>query len=255
MPEKDYVMLIRTSHLLLIPALTASLLLTATAATAQQVVPPSPVSAPVQSEARAQALLLNAKTVAVVDLGVDANFPPGDTNGVRMFTNVLASWGRYQIVAPGQKADVTLQVEGLTRTGWVSATDDSAGYTTYNPYYRLSVIDPATGDSLWDIAAPVITGKPALFQMSVRNLLSAVKTFEGVPLTKQELKDARYLDHERAKGGWLIAGLVVALVGGAVVGGIEMHNAFDNSVNAQKQSGIQWCINNHVSMAQCPANY
>lgn len=247
-------MTFRSAHLLVIPALSFSILLTSTAATAQQ--PASPAAAPTSAatETDAYSLLQTAKTVSVVDLGTDANFPPANINGGRLFKSALLSWGRYTVVPNGAPADVTLQVQGLTRTGWVGATDDTAGYTTYWPYYRLTVIDPKTGDALWDITTPAFRGKSHgqdLAQMSVRNLLSGLKVFEGVALTRKEQKDFNYLDRQRAKGGWIGLGILVGFVGLAAGGALLAHHEFEKSVEDGKQQQRAFCNANNIPLSEC----
>jgi hypothetical protein len=242
-------MTFRTSHCLLIPVLSFSMFLTTTAADAQEVVPPVAVPSSAASEARAQSLLLSAKTVSLVDLGTDANFPPGDLNGSRKIGDLLTSWGRYQVLPNSSKADVTLHIEGLTRTGYVSPTDDSAGYTTYSPFYKVTIVDPVSGEALWDITTPVLSGKSRgedLFQMSLRNVVSSLKTFEGLPLSQKELKDVRYLDRQRTKGAWMIAGLSIVLVGAAVGTGIIMKDKYDAAVARDNEQSHEFCVEHHI---------
>jgi hypothetical protein len=126
-------------------------LLPAIAADAQQ--PKSVVAAPVP------ALLLNAKTVFISNAGADSGLFPhpfsGDPDrGYNEFYANVESWGRYQIVADPDQADLIFELQLMAPSG-PSNADKSKGASDPLPMVRLVIYDRPTHYVLWALTESI----------------------------------------------------------------------------------------------------
>jgi hypothetical protein len=71
----------------------------------------------------------------------------------------LARWGRFDVVASRDKADIVLAVSGPNAVGTVVTSDSSGGYPPQSRapegdpvpsgFTRISILDPKSGKPLW----------------------------------------------------------------------------------------------------------
>ena len=236
--------------------LTYTLLVTQFAYAAQPVQSPSPQLVPAASEAAAQSRLLSAKNIYIADDGADEHFPGSPTEADHAFAASLRTWGRYNIVPTAQEADLVLQLRAGVNRSYVAGSDDSYGAYVYNPFFRLTIADPATLDPLWVITVPVLTGnrkkdKADLLNVSAGNLTSQLKLLTNTPLTARETADLRepaVLSHKRTA---LALGLIVGVVAVGIGGGFLLHHEYENSLADQKQTADAWCTANHIPLSEC----
>jgi len=237
--------------------LTYALLFTQFAQAAQPVQSTSsPQLVPGNSEATAQSRLLSAKNIYIADDGADEHFPGSPTEAEHAFAASLRAWGRYNIVPTAQEADIVLQVRAGVNRSYVPASDDSYGSYVYNPFFRLTIAEPATLDPLWVITVPVLTGhrkgdRADLFNVSAANLTSQLKLLTNTPLTAQETADLREPVIRRHRRNALMVGVIVGVVAVGVGGGLLLHHAYENSVSNQKQQQDAFCTANHIPLSEC----
>lgn len=236
--------------------LTYALLFTQFAYAAQPMQAPSPQLVPAASEAAAQSRLLSAKNIYIADDGADEHFPGSPTEAEHAFAASLRAWGRYNIVPTAQEADVVLQVRAGVKSSYVPSSDGTYGYDVYNPFFRLTIAEPATLDPLWVITVPVLTGhrksdRADLFNISAGNLTSQLKLLTNTPLSASETADLREPAIRRHRRNAAMTGLFVGMVAVGVGGGLLLHHAYENSLDKQKQSQDAFCTANHIPLSEC----
>jgi hypothetical protein len=208
--------------------------------------PPTP-SIPPSPEAAAQARLLAAHNIFIVNEGGDDHFPVSPAESQARFAATMQSWGRYRIVSSVADADLVLQLRSVVSTSVVDSTDNTGSTVYYNPYFRLVIADPPTLTPLWTITVPVLTGtrrkdKTDLFTLSAQNLTSQVKLLTGTPLTAREVADLRVPVIRRHHAEALIIGVTAAAVGLSLgLFFLARHNAKQNQQNFCTTHGIVPC--------------
>jgi hypothetical protein len=140
----------------LILCLGVAALMPGVAVVAQQAVPPAatPVAiAPVPP------LLLNAKTVFISNAGADSGLFPHPFSGdpdraYNQFYADVESWGRYQLVASPDQADLVFELQLMAPSG-PSNADKSKGASDPLPMVRLTIYDRATHYVLWALTESI----------------------------------------------------------------------------------------------------
>jgi hypothetical protein len=126
-------------------------LLLAVVATAQQ---PEPVAvAPVPPQ------LLNAKTVFISNAGADSGLFPHPFSGdpdraYNEFYADVVSWGRFQLVASPDQADLVFELQLMAPSG-PSNADKSKGASDPLPMVRLVIYDRPTHYVLWALTESI----------------------------------------------------------------------------------------------------
>ncbi|MDE1160989.1 MAG: hypothetical protein PW792_03465 [Acidobacteriaceae bacterium] len=200
-------------------------------------------------EASAQQLLMDAQTVALVDMGEQPGWPQYRANAVPLLEASLKNWGRYRVVRDPAQADVILQLTETTQPFTIYGDDGSREYIGHHPYLKLTIVNPHSMEPLWTITVPALAGldhKRDLFDMSVENVTSQLKLLNGMPLAKQQTADLNYLETKRKHAEhWLAVGgllMVGAFATAVIVGKL----AFDKSVEDGKEQQKEFCIQNHI---------
>src|ERR1700727_449151 len=139
----------------LITCLGVAALLSGVALVAQQAVPPTtPVAiAPIPP------LLLSAKTVFISNAGADSGLFPHPFTGdpdraYNEFYADVESWGRYQLVASPDQADLVFELQLMAPSG-PSNADKSKGASDPLPMVRLAIYDRATHYVLWALTESI----------------------------------------------------------------------------------------------------
>lgn len=117
----------------------------ASVATMAQVKDPAPV--PTQ--------ILGAKKVFISNAGADADVAsifrrlkqPSLTYD--SFYKEMKRWGRYELVPTPAEADIVFEIS------FSAPMTDCGKFTTYEPQYRLSILDVKSHFTLWSLSAPV----------------------------------------------------------------------------------------------------
>jgi hypothetical protein len=201
------------------------------------------------SEATAQARLLAAHNIYIVDDGADDRFPGSPAEGTHAFAASMRTWGRYNLVSTVKDADLVLQVRSGVNRAYVPSGDanyNGGGYI-YSPFFRLTIAEPATLDPLWVVTVPVLTGTRKkdhadLFNVSAGNLTSQLKLLTATPLTASETADLRQPAILRHRRNALMFGLVGAGLGaGLAIFFVARHSAQSNQQAFCAAHGITPC--------------
>ena len=203
----------------------------------QQQIPTANSAAAYSSpEAEAQLRLAHAPTLFLVNGGTDDAFPMRASDGYPRFVTEMERWGRYQIVNKIADADLVIQFRAATTTTVVDGTTDSPQASVYhNPYFKVTIMDPATLQPIWPITITVQTGKAKktkedLFALSVENATSQLKLLAGETLTKQEelamATTASASTGSSRTGLWIVLGTVALMTAAGIITPILMQQQF-----------------------------
>jgi hypothetical protein len=209
---------------------------------------PASTSSVQASEPTAQARLLAAHNIFIVDEGGDKEFPVLPSESKAQFAAAMQSWGRFHIVNNIADADLVLQLRSAVATSVVDSGDNTSSSVIYNPYFRLVIADPSTLQPLWTITTPVLTGRHGKdhtdrFTISAQNLTSQVKLLAGETLTPQETANLKLPAIHRRHV--LIFG-VTALAVAATVGLVLLFHFKHNGEQQQRD----FCIAHNI--VPCP---
>ncbi len=120
--------------------------------------PLADVSVPVPTQIRA------AKTIYIANAGDKTNLFPDVYSGGpdRPYVQVYAdmrSWGHYQLVPSPEKADLVFQIGLVNPIASELVGGENAGYWNgaewHDPQLRLSILDPRTHISLWQLTSHI----------------------------------------------------------------------------------------------------
>lgn len=140
---------------------------------AQQAVPPAATPIAI---APAPPLLMSAKTVFISNAGADSGLFPHPFSGdpdraYNEFYADVVSWGRYQLVASPDQADLVFELQLMAPSG-PSNADKSKGASDPLPMVRLVIYDRPTHYVLWALTESI--GPAALQKTHDRNFDEAV---------------------------------------------------------------------------------
>jgi hypothetical protein len=197
--------------------------------------------------------IARAHKVFLSNAGGDARFPVDATLAYSQVYAALQAWGHFQLVTTPAEADLVFELrDAAPETDYTGYHDRE--YSIVRPVFQLSIIDPQTNAVLWAIDSPAEvrgSGKTRARWMAVAvdNLLSRIKVVSGQPLTESETAELTDVpQHHYGRNAMIALGAVVAA---GAIGGVLLHNAFENSLADQKASQDAFCTANHIPLSEC----
>ncbi|MDP9052620.1 MAG: hypothetical protein M3O31_18155 [Acidobacteriota bacterium] len=193
-----------------------------------------------------------AHTVFLSNAGTDTSFPIDATQAYNDVYKALQTWGRYQLVASPDKADLIFQLRGVSTLS-TYGSDDSV-YTVNSPAFQLTMVDPKSSVTLWTITSPVALAgsKQTLARwvaIAETNLVSRIKVVAGDQLGSSETADLTTVPNfHHGRAALIIVGGTVAL---AVGGGLLLHHFYENSLADQKASQDAFCTAHQIPLSMC----
>jgi hypothetical protein len=220
----------------------------------------SQTPSPTTSSAAAPALnapvpaqIASSHTVFLSNLGSDANFPVDSTQVYNDIYKALEAWGHYRLVSSPDRADLIFQLREVSTLSTYSDSDGNI-FTSNNPTFQITIIDPKTKVTLWTITSPVALAgsKQTLarwLSISETNLVSRIKVVAGESLAPTETADLTTVPKTHGRRlALILIGSTVAL---GVGGGLLLHHFYENSLASQKTSQDAFCNANHIPLSEC----
>jgi hypothetical protein len=210
-------------------------------------------STPTTLAGKVPAQIAQAHTVFLTPSAFDPNFPIDSARAYNAVYADIQSRGLFQLADSPAHADLVLQLRGLAPVN--SFTDiDGNIYSTTNPAFQLTVVDPATNLAIWTITAPVsLAGRRRTYDhwisLSETNLVSRLQVLSGHPLTSTESADLTTVprNHNR-RNALLLVGAVLA-VGAA--GGLILHHEYENGLANGKAQQDAFCKAKNIPLSEC----
>ncbi len=210
--------------------------------------PPAPaLNAPVPAQ------IASSHSIFLSNLGADANFPVDSTQVYNDIYRALETWNHYQLVSSPDQADLIFQLREVSTLSTYSDTDGNI-FTTNNPTFQVTIVDPKTKVTLWTITSPVVLAgsKQTLarwLSISETNLVSRIKVVAGESLAPFETADLTTVPKTHGRRlALILVGSTVAL---GVGGGFLLHHFYENSLASMKASQDAFCNANHIPLNMC----
>ena len=169
-----------------------------------------------------------AKTIFIANAGDKTNLFPdvysgGPDRPYVQFYSDMQTWGHYQLVSSPDQADLVFQISLVNPIASELLSGNNAGYWNgaewHDPQLRLSILDPKTHISLWELTSHIQStaglkrSRDQQFDLAMGNLVAEVEQLSTQTTTTENSSLLRQKGHATRIKVMTILGIAFAASG------------------------------------------